>query len=398
MISRDKAWALVDQHLSGQSLPTQVLEIQQAVGRTVVEDQVSRWDIPPFDKSAVDGYAVPAKDDNGSFEILETVAAGQVPTQPLQPGKATKVMTGAPVPEGTDRVVMIEHVSESDGRIHINSSSASTNMCMQGENIRAEERVVSAPFVLSPIEMAGLISVGVTNVTVARPLRVAILATGDEIVDTPEALTPGKIMNSNGPMLAELCRKHAFDVVTSVTVADTLEATLSALSQGLAQADMVILSGGVSVGEFDYVAQAMETLGLSLHFDRVAIQPGKPTTFATGQDKVVFGLPGNPVAAFLMFYLFVLRAARLMTGLPPELRTVSLPLNAAYQRKKAERLSYLPCRLQPDGAVALLPYQGSGHLLALIGCDGFFVIPQDVTEISAGEKVEVLLIRDGVSS
>ena len=394
MIRLNEALDIVEQ-LVGITLPSETVPVREALGRTVLTDQISQLDMPPFDKSAMDGYAIPAGDGGDEYRVLETVPAGGVPSQSLSAGTATKVMTGAPVPEGTDRVVMVEQTCETDGKVRILSPCESTNICRQGEDVRAGDVILRAPRGIGPLEIANLIAVGVTEVEVARRLRVSIVSTGDEIVDLPEQLVAGKIMNSNGPLMAALCQKHGLEIVGNVTAPDESAATISILRDALEKADIVLLSGGVSVGDFDYVAEAMREVGLTLHFNRVAVKPGKPMTFASGAGKVVFGLPGNPVAVYVMFHLFVLYAARLLVGDKGRARHVALPLAGSYRRRNAKRIEYVPCRLTEQGQLESTRYHGSAHLQALLDCDGFFVVPREVQEISAGEKVDFVGLKGG---
>ena len=362
MISLDEALNILKRQLHNMRLPMEVIPVQQATGRVVVEDQFSTLDIPPFDKSAMDGYAVTADEEFSEYRVLETVAAGNVPTKKLEPGTATKIMTGAPVPKGTAKVIMIEKTSEVDGRMKIEAPETSVNICRKGEDIRCGDKILSAGTVLGPLEVANLISVGVTHVKVARSVRVAIFSTGDEIVDDPSQLTDGKIMDSNGPLLDALCHQYGFEVVSQMKIPDQLEATEAALRAGLEQADMLILSGGVSVGQFDFVTKAMEKIGLTIHFNRIAV---------------------------------VLTAARLMAGRDTEIPRVSLPLGFDFLRRKADRMGFIPCQLGRDGTLQRIEYHGTAHLMALLDCDGFFMVPKDVTSLSAGQKVDYVLVKGG---
>lgn len=395
MIPLSQALEIVDHQLAGVTLATETLDVRQALGRTVVADQIARVDLPPFDKSAMDGYAIPAGDQQEQYRLLETVPAGSVPSLPLTPGTATKVMTGAPVPAGAAKVVMVEQTCEADGKVRILSPSKGKNICRKGEDVRCGDTILKAPATLGPLEIANLVAAGITEVQVARRLRVSIISTGDEIVDAADQLTPGKIMNSNGPLLLALCQKHTLEVAANVTVPDQPDATTSALREALAQADIVLLSGGVSVGDFDYVAAAMSDVGLTLHFNRLATKPGKPMTFASAPGKAVFGLPGNPVAVYLMFHLFVLHAARLMAGQQHRPRYVTLDLACDYKRRNTQRLAFLPCCLTRQGKVQPAEFHGSAHLQALLECDGFFVVPQGVSQIAAGEKVDYISLKGG---
>jgi molybdopterin molybdotransferase len=393
MISLEEALTIADRRIEKTQLPTKILPVRVAIGHVVAEDQRSVLDNPPFDKSAMDGYAIPEGEDCGPFRVLETVAAGDVPSQKLTSGTAIKVMTGAPVPEGTAKVVMIEKTRQSDGYVEIMESDSSRHICRKGEDIRCGDVVLRAGAVLGPLEIGNLISVGISQVQVTRPVRIGIISTGNEIVDCPDELAAGKIMNSNGPMLAALCQKYHIEVVGEQIVSDQLDSTIAVLKETMNKADIVVLSGGVSVGQFDYVAEAMKQTGLAIHFDRVCIKPGKPMTFACSDEHVVFGLPGNPVAVYLMFHLFVLRAARMLSGCKDDLRFTTLPLGFDFHRRKTERRGFLPCRLDRNGTLQEVDYHGTAHLQALLSSDGFFVVPVGQTHIPAGEKVDFLCLK-----
>jgi molybdopterin molybdotransferase len=393
MIDLAEALAIVDRTLVPLRLSRERIKVTEAGGRIAVEDLFSRLDLPAFDKSAMDGYALPEGDERDSYRLLETVAAGSTPTRKLEPGTASRVMTGAPVPEGTGRVVMQEYTSESDGYVHVRDSDISLNICRKGEDVRVGDLVLRAPARLGPLQIANLVSCGISELEVARRLRAAVLCTGNEIVDTPELPGPGKIMNSNGPLLSALCRRHELEVVLASTVRDDFQATVDALQQAVARADIAIVAGGVSVGDYDFVGEALVAAGLTRHFDRVATKPGKPMTFASVPGKAVFGLPGNPVSVYLAFHLYVVRAAGLLTGCRAEARHFSLPLRSSFSRRKAERLEYVPCRVTAEGDLQQVDFHGSAHLQALSEADGFFAVPRGATELEAGEKVSFLPIR-----
>jgi molybdopterin molybdotransferase len=389
-----EALSIVEQKLADITLPIETIPVRQAYGRIIVEDQKACFDLPVFNKSAMDGYAVLAGDHRQKYRLIEIVPAGKTPTQKLEPGTAIKVMTGAPVPEGTGQVIMVEQTREADGKVSIISHSEETHICRKGEDINRGDLALKAPAVLGPLEIASLISVGITEIKVAKTVRIAILSTGNEIVDSPENIIPGKIMNSNGPMLEALCQRYSLEVTINTIVKDDRDATVSAIRTALDNSDIVVLSGGVSVGDYDYVAEAISLAGLNVHFNRVAVKPGKPMTFASAGKKAIFGLPGNPVAVFLMFHLFVLYAARLIAGVKNRARYFSLPLASDFHRRKAERMAFLPCQLKPDASLIPVEYHGTAHLLALMDCDGFFTVPIGETDIYAGQEVSFLSIKD----
>jgi molybdopterin molybdotransferase len=407
-ISLEEAFRIADETMADTKPTGERIPVRSAVGRALIADQRSELDLPPFDKAAMDGYAALAGDERDEYTLLETVPAGHVGTQTLTPGTAVKVMTGAPVPEGTGRVIMLEHTEEHADRVRILKHDGVANICRKGEDVRVGDVVLSAGTLLGPLEVANLVACGITEVEVARRPRVAVLSTGDEIVDSPDALSPGKIMNSNGPMLAALAEQHGMEVICEQSVPDDKEATEAAIAAAVGSSDITILSGGVSVGEYDYVLGALAAAGLTVRFSRIAAQPGKPTVYATGCvgaiglpthsacNRVVFGLPGNPVSVFLMFHLFVLRAADWMTGRRPEMRQLVLPLASPFKRRKADRVSFVPARMTERGEVEPVTFHGSAHLAALMSADGFMRVPVGVTELAGGDEVAFLPIIGSV--
>ena len=395
----EDAWAIVDQVLAPTAVADETVPVRSAHGRILTEAQTSRLQLPPFEKSAMDGYAICPDDERDQYRLLETVAAGQTPSKKLQPGTTTKVMTGAPVPHGAGRVVMREFANEENGIVRISRHGGETNICLRGEDVEIGDTILPAGRKLSAIDVANLVSCGITEARVARRIRLAVLSTGNEIVDDPAQLTPGRIMNANGPMLVHLAQEHGLDVVQERSVPDDPDRTVCALQEALAAADLVVLSGGVSVGDYDFVHDALGRCGLHVHFSSIAVKPGRPTVFATQGEPgrpagiALFGLPGNPVSVCLMFHLFVLRAASLLSGGRPGAPEIRLPLAEDFRRRKADRSHFAPAQVSPDGAVRRLVCHGSAHLLALSQADGFFRVPIGVKELPAGEIVSFYSLR-----
>jgi molybdopterin molybdotransferase len=389
-ISLTDAQSLVDEAFASARLATERIPVRAALGRVLRRDAVAALACPPFDKAAMDGYAIGEGGDGEELRLLETVVAGSVATaEKLRPGTSVKVMTGARVPEGTARVVPFEDAQEAGSVVRIRRSGESRNVCRCGEDLRPGQRVLAAGRVLSAIDVANLIASGVEEVEVSRPLRIDIISTGDEVVATPAELAPGKILDANGPLLAALAHEAGFAVTGEAHVPDDRDATVAAIRNGLARADFVVLSGGVSGGDHDFVGEALAAVGLELQFTRVAVKPGRPMTFASGGGRAVFGLPGNPVAVYLTFQLFVRRAAARILGAdsaPTELR---LPLREPVRRRSSRRVAYLPARLV-GGEVEMIEYHGTAHLAALSQADGFVAVPAGVEEIAAGEEVTFL--------
>jgi molybdopterin molybdotransferase len=386
MIPLEDALRIVDDTLPARQPAAETLAVREAAGRALTSDEVSRLDLPPFNKSAMDGFAILQGDERETYRVLETVAAGAVGAERLVEGTAVEVMTGAAVPEGAGRVIMVEHTERDGDTIAVHTPSSAANICWQGEDVRRGDVVMAAGTVLGPLDVANLVACGVTEIRVAKPVRLAVISTGDEIVDSPEQLAPGRIMNSNGPLLVGLARVFGLEVVSEDSVGDRRDAILAALAGALEAADIVVLSGGVSVGEFDFVTDAVSDAGLTVHFTRVSVKPGKPMTYASAPGRATFALPGNPVSVYLMFHLFVLRAAARMLGAQSPVREHPIQMATDYRRRKAERLEYVPCRLN-EGAAEPLRYHGSAHLTALTASDGFFVVPRGVDALSAGDRV-----------
>ena len=385
MIPFDDALRIVDETLAGVAPRGETVPAREALGRVLLAHQFSRLDLPPFNKSAMDGYAVLADDERDEYRLLETIPAGRVGTEPLVPGATVKFMTGAAVPAGTAKVIMIEQTQEQGDAVRVHDHSGRPNICLQAEDVSRGDLIMSAGTILTPLHVANLISCGITGVPVAHRIRLAIISTGDEIVDSPDLIKPGKIMDTNSPLLAGLAEQGGLEVVSEQALPDEPEATVAGIRSALDAADIVVLSGGVSVGDFDFVTQALSDLGLTLHFTRVAVKPGKPMTYASAPGKAVFGLPGNPVSVHLMFHLFVRRAAALMTGAPVGLRELSLPLGSDFKRRKTERQEYVPASITQDARVEPVEFHGSAHLAALLQADGFIVVPAGVPELPEGE-------------
>lgn len=390
MLSLEKAFAILDENSAKLKPTCESLSTNEALNRVLAEEQYSLLDLPSFNKSAMDGYAILASDTSEKYQIIETVMAGECPHLLLQTGTATKVMTGAPVPLNAERVVPHELTHEENGWLTITKMLEISNICWRGEDSRRGTLVLKAPIYLGPLEIATLIASGITTVNVFKRLRAIIISTGNELINQAHDITFGKIMNSNGPMLYNLCKEYNFEIVGNLLLKDDYQLTLEALHQALNQADIVIFSGGVSAGDFDFVGSVLNNKNLKLHFNRVAIKPGKPLTFATTPNKLIFGLPGNPVSVYLTFHLFVLRAIKKIFGFTE--KSLTFPLKVQLVRHHNERTEYLPAKLQ-DGVIIPIKIHGSADLPGLLAADGFFAIPNGVSTMEAGTMVEFIPIR-----
>ncbi len=359
----------------------------EALGRVLSRDVASPIDSPPFDKSAMDGFAVGAEDASPSFRIRETVAAGGASAREVRAGECVRIMTGAMLPPGTGRVIRKEFARESNGEVRQTWQETGDNVIRRAANLRTGD-VVLRPKILRAQDIGILAASGIPRVHVAVPPVAGIIATGSEIRGPGEPLEPGQIYNSNGPQIeAQLASLHLPARILGV-LPDAPGPLTQSVGIALKSCSLVILTGGVSEGDFDYVPRCLEELGAEILFHGVAVKPGKPTLFARRGRRHIFGLPGNPVSAFVIFEVFVkLFLSRLMglAGDPPVARG---RLSRAVSRKSVERDEFLPVRWK-DGRVEPLAYHGSAHLNALADAHGLIRVNKGISGIAEGEEVDV---------
>ncbi len=370
---------------------TEKIVLYQALGRVLAEDVVSDMDMPPFDKSAMDGFAIRESDIHKELEIIETVAAGQTPKLEVKPGTATRIMTGAPIPKGADCVIEVE-LSELVTEHTVKFSGHSKgNIVAKASDINLGDLVLSKGQIIDARHIAVMATVGCTHPTVFKQPLVGIISTGDEIVEPEIKPNLSQIRNSNGHQLvAQVVQSNAIPKYYGI-VKDSYQATYAAIENGINECDVLILTGGVSMGDFDFVPKIMVDLGVKLLFDRVAVQPGKPTTFGTKGNKLIFGLPGNPVSSFVQFEIMVKPAIYQMMGIIEKKKNISLPLAEAYSRKKDDRKAFIPIKLTDKSTVIPTEYHGSAHINSLTESHGFAIIEIGVKELKEGELVNVRL-------
>lgn len=379
--------------------PAEPIALDDSIGRVLREDVIATNDMPPADNSAMDGYAVRAEDLGEipvRLRVTDDIPAGHPSTRALEPQTAMRIMTGAFVPDGADTVVQVELTDGGTDHVTITKALArGTNIRRRGEDMRAGEVVIRSGVRIGPAELAMLAAVQKTTVLVGRRPTVAILSTGDELIDVGDALEPGKIVNTNGPLLAALVREAGAIPRMLGIVRDTKEATIAAFESAL-ESDFVLSSGGVSVGAYDFVKDALEALGAETKFWRVAMKPGKPVVLSRWRDRLIFGLPGNPVSTLVSFHLFAAPALRKAmgqaVGLYPPMVNARL---VAPLKSIGDRRVYLRVHVSAhDGELRVRPRisQSSGSLTSMVGANGLAVVESGVTLVDAGATVPVLLI------
>ena len=371
---------------------TEPVRTLQAFGRVIAENVPADRDYPPFPRSARDGYAVRSSDLPGELAIIGEVRAGQVFERAIETGEAVEIMTGAPVPPGADTVVMVEHTERNGTRVRIDRrQDAGDNLGPTGSEARAGALVLETGKRLGFAEIALLAMVGRECVQVFRKPRVAILPTGDEIVEAGEKPATHQIRNSNAWSLAAQVERAGGVPEIQPIARDNHDSTRAAIERGL-EADLLILSGGVSAGKYDIVEAVFSELGATFFFDRVKIQPGQPLVFGSVNGKQFFGLPGNPASTMVTFELFARAAIELLSG-----ATVApLPLLRAKLtrefRHKPGLTRFLPAILSADGA-AITPesWKGSGDIPSLARANAFLVADADREYWPSGDDIRVLL-------
>jgi molybdopterin molybdotransferase len=374
--------------------------VWDALGTVLAEDVTAPHDVPPFANSAMDGYAVRATDTAGApveLRVIEDVAAGHVAASTVEPGTAIKIMTGAPVPEGADAIVEVEATEPGDGSVRILTSTvAGTHVRPAGGDVSEGTAVFTAGTRLGPAHLGVLSTLGVATPLVREPPRVAILSTGDEVLPPEtESLTPGRIRDANRPLLVGLLGELGVEYRDFGIVPDDGDRLRDTLLRAADECDVIVTSGGVSMGEYDLVKQVLTELG-DVDLWRVAMKPAKPFAFGTVAGTPLFGLPGNPVSVLVAFEQFLRPALLTMTGaravFRPRLRgTLSEPVDT-----DPEKVVFLRVVLSYEGTewvAALAGGQSSNVLSAAAAADAFAVVPVGVDSLAAGDAVELEMIH-----
>lgn len=406
MISVEKAIESILKEIK--ILGSERISILDSLGRVAAEDMYSSRDIPPFDNSAMDGYALKFKDIKGSsvenpsiLKVVEDLPAGYTPKKAIKDGEAARIMTGAPIPKCADTVIMVEDTKKETDTVKIfRETKQGGNIRSAGEDVKSGELVISRGTLIRPAEVGMMASVGRAFVYVYQAPRVAILSTGDELVDVDDELTEGKIISTNSYTLMSQVKECGGIPIYLGIAKDTKKEIGEKLKEGTC-ADIIVSTGGVSVGDYDLVKDVLKELGAEIRFWKVAMRPGQPLIFGIIAGKPFFGLPGNPVSSMVSFEQFVRPSILKMCGFKNIFRHVIKATIKENISQKPGRKRFLRSIVSlEDGRyyVRLTGEQGSGILMSMVKSNGLMIMPEDKTDFKVGETVKVQLLRRGFES
>ncbi len=390
MIKFEEAFEIVLKSVTT-TVGSERISFANSLGRILAEDVHSDINMPPFNKSAMDGYACKRTDIRNDLEIIEILPAGKVPKKNVGKNQCTKIMTGAIIPVGADCVLKVEDTEVvGSNKIRFTFDYTNNNICYFAEDIKKGDLVLSKGIKIKPQHIAVMASVGCTMPIVSKRPTVGIISTGDELVEPSKTPAETQIRNSNGHQLAaQVTRVGATSNYIGIAE-DTKEATLDIITTAVNNNDVVLLTGGVSMGDFDFVPEIMIACGVDIKFRVLAVKPGKPTIFGTfKKNKFIFGLPGNPVSSFTQFELLVIPLLLKLMGATQLTEIIKLPMGAEYSRHKSARKAFIPVTIKNDGKVYPVEYHGSAHIHSYVFADAVTSIEIGKEKLEIGELVDV---------
>ncbi|UCE49846.1 MAG: molybdopterin molybdotransferase MoeA [Phycisphaerales bacterium] len=378
---------------SARQLDSERVDMAMTVGRILAEDITSDIDVPPFIRSAMDGYACRRADLANELLVIETIRAGCTPSEIVGPNQCSKIMTGAMVPQGADCVVMVEQTEmKAASAVRFTGNQTRDNIRPRGEDIRAGKVILRRGIRIRPQHIAVLATVGCTRPLVSERPKVGIISTGDELVRPAKNPKCSQIRESNSHQLSAQIGQIGGIASSYGIVPDHQQDIDRALREAIAENDVVVLSGGVSAGDCDFVPDVMTQIGIDVLFRKIAVKPGKPTVFGVWDDVYCFGLPGNPVASFVVFELLVKPFLYGLMGHNYRPPRACAPLATKVGRRKTDRQSWIPVVITEDLTAEPLEYHGSADIRALADADGLISLDTGIAEVEKGTVVCITLI------
>lgn len=373
---------------------TEKVALGEAQNRILQEDIIADMDMPPQDKSAMDGYACRMQDIDQEMEMLEVIPAGKVAEFKIGPGQCSKIMTGAFIPQGADTVFMVEHSEETaDGKIRCTNSKTNRNVCYRGEDYQKGQKLISKGVVIQVPHLAVMAGAGYSEVAVSCMPKAAIIATGSELVEPTEIPQNGKIRNSNATQLQAQLHNMNFPVDYLGIYEDDFEKLNRAFEEAFESYQVLFFTGGASQGDFDWIPKILENQGFNIFWDKTGIKPGNPMTFARKDNKFCFGLSGNPVSSLVQFELIAKPTLYKILGAQYRPQRLQLKIENDYKRKKGNRFALVPVFINDMGNAELIKFNGSAHLNALVDANAFLEVPENKLEYKKGEEVYVRPIQ-----
>ena len=369
---------------------TDLIELKDGLYRILQEDIIADMDMPPFNKSAMDGYACHREDLGNKMEILEVIHAGMMPTKNVGKNKCSKIMTGAAVPDGCNCVFKVED-SKLVGENYVvcTNLNSKENICEQGEDYQKGEILIKKGTIINVSQMAVLAGAGKHKIKVSQKPHISVITTGSELVE-PNLIPPkGKIRNSNSNQLISQIQKINLDATYFGLQKDDFELLSEKFDQALSKSDYVFFTGGASVGDFDYIPELLTKKGFKIYWDRTGIKPGNPMTFSQKGNKYCFGLSGNPVSSLVQFEFIAKPTIYKLLGANFQPFRIKATLAADFYRKVADRLAVIPVLINEKGEVDQIPFHGSAHINALVYANALMEIPVEIMEVKKGELVYV---------
>lgn len=370
------------------TLLVEKIELQNSLNRILASDVFHDMDMPPFNKSAMDGFACRRSEVNNELEIIETIYAGKNPVKIIGENQCYKIMTGAVVPKEADLVFKKEDSKlTSDGKVICANPSSGNNICYRGEDIKKGELILQKSTLLAARHLPVLAGAGITHPEVYCQPVVSVFATGTELVEPEEKPLPFQIRNSNSSQILAQLASIGIKPVYGGILKDEIDSIKNKISEAFLSNDLIILTGGVSVGEYDLIPEILNELGFEILVRRTGIKPGKPMSFAKKDNKYCFGLSGNPVSSFIQFELYVKPFLYSLMGHSFQPNTLRLPLGFDYDRSKADRINFIPSFINDTMEIVPVEFHGSAHINALSGASHLLEVPKGINTIKKGELV-----------
>jgi len=363
----------------------ELVELEEAFNRVLREDILADMDMPPFNKSAMDGYACHLEDIENELEVLEVIQAGKLASKEVGKNQCVKIMTGAAIPNGCDCVFKVEESKQVDDA-HVLCLNPKTyhNICFQGEDYRNGDVLIKSGTIINTPQMAVLAGAGYARVKVTQRPRITVISTGSELVHPQEKPKSGQIRNSNTDQLVSQLKKMNLEVVQTLMLADDYQLLKTSFLESLENSDMVIFTGGASVGDFDFIPGLLEELEFKIFWNNTGIKPGNPMTFSQKGNKHVTGLSGNPVSSLAQFEFIAKPVIYKLLGANYKTLRIKTVMNFDYKRKKADRIAVVPVIINEEGTIDEIPFHGSAHINALVHANALLEVPLDVNLLEKG--------------